>query len=572
MAESSYDIEKYYEIHTINNYFWEDNDGKLKVNPKSTSIHDYCYYSNTPGKDKCNDYLEMTNCSVIYLLKTLKETYKLKDDKIAEYAILWLNYNLNIKPNNNFTNLNEFYTKYIVNNECYNKNINGDDGLTYKEIIDANKDLTNMNINEISKFNRPFSILFYLYYGYHNDSSDCAKYSNYAKQFADQFNNLNNDPNNIENSSYNKLLSTLSNDYNNLKNIFYDKNSSCSFPSLPQIELKKSSAQNSGKCSGQIMGQSSYSIEDVCEAFKKVDDCLQIGMKSTGGSCSIDYAFTDYCPTKIEGQNVNCEANNEKMSAGFIWLLITFENLCVGQCSDNENEKYAEYAILWLNYKLNQISNEETTTLKDFYTKYIKDNKEHVDYKDHLDNKIYSMNIDSEKIYNIYEAFGILCKIYTAHNENDKKCTNCSQNAEEFVQKIEKLNKDPSITKNESYSKILSTLSDDYNCLKDHYDNNCNGCTNIPNFPEIKTSQISVEGSTPSHVQDNPDSSLQGSEVTSSSSSVASKLIPVLSIFAISLFVGIAYKYSLFGIDKLFQRQYIRKKLKKIKKKMELNI
>eukprot|EP00364_Plasmodium_chabaudi_P000018 XP_016652873.1 CIR protein [Plasmodium chabaudi chabaudi] len=574
MAESSYKIEDvYYEIYTINNYFWEDNDGKLKVNPKWTSIHNYCYYGDTPGKVKCNNYLEMTICSVIYLLKTLKETYKLKDDKIAEYAILWLNYNLNINSNNNFTNLNEFYTKYIeTNNNCYNDKTKGDDTTTYKEIIDANKDLTNMNINEISKFNRPFSILFYLYYAYHHDSSDCNKNFGYAKQFADQFNNLNNDPNNIENSLYNKLLSTLSNDYNNLKNIFYDINDSCEFPSLPQIKPKKNSAQNIALNPGHIMGQSSYSIEEVCEAFKKVDDCLQIGMKSTGGSCSIDYAFTDYCPTKIEGQNVNCEANNEKMSAGFIWLLITFENLCVGQCSDNENEKYAEYAILWLNYKLNQISNEETTTLKDFYTKYIKDNKEHVDYKDHLDNKIYSMNIDSEKIYNIYEAFGILCKIYTAHNENDKKCTNCSQNAEEFVQKIEKLNKDPSITKNESYSKILSTLSDDYNCLKDHYDNNCNGCTNIPNFPEIKTSQISVEGSTPSHVQDNPDSSLQGSEVTSSSSSVASKLIPVLSIFAISLFVGIAYKYSLFGIDKLFQRQYRRNKLKKTTKKMELNI
>ncbi|SCL85789.1 hypothetical protein PCHDS_000506300, partial [Plasmodium chabaudi adami] len=53
MAESSYDIEKvYYEIHTINNYFWEDNDGKLKVNPKWTSIHNYCYYGDTPGKYK----------------------------------------------------------------------------------------------------------------------------------------------------------------------------------------------------------------------------------------------------------------------------------------------------------------------------------------------------------------------------------------------------------------------------------------------------------------------------------------------------------------------------------------
>ncbi|SCL86338.1 CIR protein [Plasmodium chabaudi adami] len=542
MEESSDNLkDPYYEIYTINNYFWEDKNGKLKVNPKYTSIHNYCYYSNTPGKDKCNDYLEMTKCSVIYLLKTLKETYKLKDDKIAEYAILWLNYNININPNNNFTNLNEFYTKYIeTNNECYNDKIKDDDKMTYKNIIDANKDLTNMNIKEISKFSDPFSILFYLYHAYYHYYWDCDRNLGYANSFVSEFKNLNDDPNNIENSSYNKLLSTLSNDYNNLKNIFYDKNASCKFPSLPKIEPKENSVGNSGKGSGQIMGQSSYSIEDVYEAIKKVDDCLPIGMTSTGGSSSTDRVLNDYCPKK-NGER-QCETICDKISAGFIWLLITFENLCDGVCSNNENEKYAEYAILWLGYKINQILNGEFTTLKDFYTKHIINNKDDVDYKDQLDNKIDSMNIDIKDISNIYETFEILCKMYTVYNENDKECTNCPQNAEEFVQKIGELNKDPSITKNESYSKILSTLSDDYNCLKDHYANNCSECSNIPNFPEIKTPQISVEASTPSRVQDNPDSSLQGSEVTSSSSSVASKLIPALLISSIPIFLGIAYK------------------------------
>ncbi|SCL85841.1 CIR protein, partial [Plasmodium chabaudi chabaudi] len=484
-------------------------------------------------------------CSVIYLLKTLKETYKLKDDKIAEYATLWLNYNININPNYNFTNLNEFYTKYIeTNNECYNDKIKDDDKMTYKNIIDANKDLTNMDIKEISKFSDPFSTLFYLYYTYHHNYWECDKNLGHANSFVSEFKNLNDDPNNIENSSYNKLLSTLSNDYNNLKKIYYDKNDSCSFPPLPKIE-PKSSAQNFGKGSGQIMGQSSYSIEEVYEAFKKIDDCIQIGMISTGGSCSIDDVLNDYCPEK-NGER-QCEAICEKMGAGFIWLLITFENICKGKCSDNENEKYAEYAILWLNSKLNQIINEEITTLKDFYIKYIKHNKEHVDYKDNLDNKIDSMNIDSEKISNIYEAFEILCEMYTVYNENDKECTNCLQNAEEFVQKIGELNNNPSITGNESYSKILSTLSDDYNYLKNYYANDCNECSNIPNFPEInskKNSHNSLEKSGENRAQDNVDgsvhNSLQGhagnslhvSEFASSSSSVASKLIPVLLIFA----------------------------------------
>ncbi|SCL92108.1 Plasmodium variant antigen protein Cir/Yir/Bir, putative [Plasmodium chabaudi adami] len=290
--------------------------------------------------------------------------------------------------------------------------------------------------------------------------------------------------------------------------------------------------------------------EEVYKEIKKVDDCLQIYITSGGGGYSNNELYNDYCPKK-NGERRQCETICEKISAGFIWLLITFEHLCDDVCSNNENEKYAEYAILWLNSKLNQISNEGITTLKDFYTKHIKDNKGDVDYKDHLDNKINSMNIVIKDISNIHEAFEILCKIYTAHNENDKECTNCSQNAEEFVQKIEKLNKDPSITGNNSYSKILSTLSDDYNYLKNYYANNCSECSNIPNFPDINPSKNSLHNS------------VDVSEFASSSSSVASKLIPVLSIFAISLFLGIAYKYSLFGFGKRSQKRYLRENIKK---------
>ncbi|SCL85267.1 CIR protein [Plasmodium chabaudi adami] len=568
MAESSYDIEKvYYEIYTINNYFWEDN-GKLKVNPKSTSIHDYCYYSNTPGKDKCNDYLEMTKCSVIYLLKTLKETYKLKDDKIAEYAILWLNYNLNINSNNNFTNLNEFYTKYIVNNNCYNDKTKGDDITTYKNIIDANKDLTNMNIKEISKFSDPFSILFYLYYAYHYDSSDCNKNLGYAKQFADQFNNLNDDSNNIENSLYNKLLSTLSNDYNNLKKIFYDKNDSCEFPSLPQIKPKKNSAQNSGKGSGQIMGQSSYSIEDVCEAIVKVDTDFTVDPDDSTLNSEDFPGLINYCPFSNNGSDHKCSSYEELVSSAFITMLVSFissngdENL--------DRDKFAEYAILWLCYQLNQKTKNRIDNLNNYYNTYIKGIEKYSDKledaetynscKDIINKKQYLMNMDINKMSKLYEALKILCDMYTECNGKEERYTSCSKDAEEFVQKFEELNNDPSITGNDSYREILSSLSTNYNNFKNDCAKKCSKCSDIPTLTDIKVPKSSVQDQ------------VESSGVTSPSSSIASTLIPGLSTFAIPVFLGVAYKYSLFGFDKLFQRQHIRNKLKKIKNKMELNI
>ncbi|SCL95590.1 Plasmodium variant antigen protein Cir/Yir/Bir, putative [Plasmodium chabaudi adami] len=320
-------------------------------------------------------------------------------------------------------------------------------------------------------------------------------------------------------------------------------------------------------------------LKEACEEIKEIDDCLSIDMVSTGGSCSVDKVFNNYCPIKGEGEMRQCDTNNEKITAVFLWFLVTFEHLCDASNFVNEMGQYAEYAILWLGYKLNQISNDGATTLKDFYREHIKNNTDDIDYKNHLDNKIDSMNIDIKDISNIYEAFGILCKIYAVYNENDKECTNCSKNAEEFVQKIGELNKDPNINGNDSYSKILSTLSNGYNYLKNHYANNCTGCSNISNFPDINPQknslQNSLDKSGQDHAQDNidgsVDSSLQGhtdnslhvSEFASSSSSVASKLIPVLSIFAIPLFFGIAYKYSLFGFGKRVHRKHLREKVKK---------
>ncbi|CAD2107815.1 CIR protein PIR protein [Plasmodium vinckei] len=259
MAQSSYNIEKVYkEISTINGYFSERNEGGLIVQRTKGPIDTYCHYGNKSGK--CNGYFQMASSGVIHLLKKLKGMSGLECDKLAEYAILWLCYKLNIKPNNNFTDLNKFYNQYIVNNNSYNEKINGSNGLTYKEIIDKKKNL--INTNEISKFYVPFHILFSFYNLINANNKNWTYYSHYPKLFANKFEELNNDSKNIEVISYNKMLSTLSDDYNNLKNK-YGKNIPLDFPSIPKIVPIKDSAQNlveipvdnSGKSSGQTFVQ-----------------------------------------------------------------------------------------------------------------------------------------------------------------------------------------------------------------------------------------------------------------------------------------------------------------------------
>ncbi|EUD69608.1 hypothetical protein YYG_05177 [Plasmodium vinckei petteri] len=189
------------------------------------------------------------------------------------------------------------------------------------------------------------------------------------------------------------------------------------------------------------------------------------------------------------------------------------------------------------------------------YNKKIKDND--LTYKEIINKKRDLMNIN--EMTNFSYPFGILIYLYNSNNLN---CTSHLTQAKEFAARFEKLNKDSNHIENSSYNKILSTISNDYGNLKKK-------CDKFPSLPELtpqkRPAEISGKGS----------EKILGhtSEVTSSSSSISTTLIPALSIVsAIPVLLGIAYKYSLFGIDKIFQRQYIRKKLKKVKKKLKLNI
>ncbi|WBY59669.1 PIR protein [Plasmodium yoelii yoelii] len=93
---------------------------------------------------------------------------------------------------------------------------------------------------------------------------------------------------------------------------------------------------------------------------------------------------------------------------------------------------------------------------------------------------------------------------------------------------------------NIAYNQILSTLSTDYNNLKNYCNIKGANCKDFPSIPEIT-----------------PNISVQISEVTSSSSSLGNKL-----------FLFYRYLYSLFGFQKRAQKQYLREKIKNIKKKI----
>ncbi|KEG04430.1 hypothetical protein YYE_00003 [Plasmodium vinckei vinckei] len=528
MANSSYDIQK---VVDFNN--------NLIVNEKYNSINNYCGSWKKSGNENCHNYIQLAICGFIYLLEELKND-NLEYDKLAEYAILWLSYKLNEAPKEWVTDLNDFYTNHIEKNNDYKTKIKDNGNTTYKDIIDKIKDL--MNINELSEFNSLFYILFSSYYGIIDESNYCNHFLHYPISFVDKFKELNNGSKNIKDSLYSQILSTLSDDYKNLKKTYDDTyNYTCGkFPDLPKLN-PKNPVEKSGIDSKQTLGPPSYNIKDVYSVFNEIDGYFYEKNENGGSSLSVNESINQYCNYENTTEGGNCHNDYLKMaSSGVIYLLEMLKDKF-----DPKYDKLVEYAILWLSYKLNRHSKYSSTNLDDFYTKHIKTNNNYnIEIKDNgpTYKEIINKNKDlmnTKEISKFNYPFSILCSLYKGIKKNNLDCPKYSNHTKLFASNFEKLNNDSSIIGNASYRNLLSTLSDDYNNLKNKYcnDESCD----FPTLSPVKTS---------------------------SSSSIASKLIPGLSTFAIPAFLGVAYKYSLFGIDKLFQRQYIGKKLKKIKKKM----
>ncbi|SCL84623.1 CIR protein [Plasmodium chabaudi adami] len=278
--------------------------------------------------------------------------------------------------------------------------------------------------------------------------------------------------------------------------------------------------------------------ENLCKFINSIDKSITVNVNNLKANIEFDNIQNQYC-TGDNGDG-ECFPYGAIISSFFIKMLECMND------KDLNKKKLGEYVILSLFYKLNQKKENEIINLNDFQKKYIKGNENLIDkingdgsYNrclDIINKKPYLMSIDIKEMTKLYAPLKSLCKLYTECDEKKENYTSCLKDAQDFANEFNKLNDDNSINENNLYREILSSLFNDYNDLKNGCVKKCSGCNNIPTLSEIKAPP---------------------------SSSIASKLIPVLLAFAIPVFLGIAYKYSLFGFDKRFRRKYSREKLKK---------
>ncbi|CDS44857.1 PIR protein [Plasmodium yoelii] len=317
----------------------------------------------------------------------------------------------------------------------------------------------------------------------------------------------------------------------------------------------------------------------LCEKFDELKKSLPDELEN---HASVDFNQNEnikyYCPNGVTGNQ--CETELDKINAACLWLFN--ENIANGidDLSNEDVKSFIIYIMIWLNYMLN-LKNDEKTNLNNFYTiiekntnytnctngnsdcsNKLKGKTGYNNFKEIIDNRKDLLNINFEDIFKFYDAFKLLCKMHTESNKNTLECNEYLVYANKIVDKFKELNESSSVTGNTSYSQIWSTLSTDYDNFKENYNDICRG---IPSFPPIKKTQHNVKIS-----EDHSEhGSVQNYGVTSSSLSIVKKLILALSIFsAITIFLGIFYKGSLFVLRKRAQKQHLREKLKNIKKRM----
>ncbi|CDS44353.1 PIR protein [Plasmodium yoelii] len=300
--------------------------------------------------------------------------------------------------------------------------------------------------------------------------------------------------------------------------------------------------------------------KQVCEKFENLWDKFSDKLDSDNNYIFQKENFLDgYC-----GSN-SCDTDFEKINGGCLYLFNKiFGTSELFKSVANSNINIVEYIMIWLSYMLNlkeQTGSDSnlqffysTTIDNDRYKNSIADVTEYKHYKDLIDKKKEFMDISSEKITKLYVLFKSLCNMYTGLNEKNPDCTKYITTANEFVKKYQELYGDSDNTGSSLYRKILHNLSTDYSNFKKK-------CKNSSSFPSIEA--------TNNFIRTSELTSTQTYEDTPSSSSITTRLFTVLSIFgAIAFFLGISYKYSLFGFRKRFKKQQIREKIKNIKKKM----
>ncbi|VTZ67866.1 CIR protein [Plasmodium chabaudi chabaudi] len=305
--------------------------------------------------------------------------------------------------------------------------------------------------------------------------------------------------------------------------------------------------------------------EELCGGIDDIEDFIVFDSESES------YRFNDdilkvYCSAKENGVKGECDSDSLKLSSAFIALLEYFKSI---EDKNLDDDKRAQYAILWFSYKISQNTNIEIIrgTMYDI----LKKNDWFGEHSDSIDNRKDTMEIHYLYLKNLYNFLKGICETI-----NKCKVSSNSSGCKESAEKCSYLYRAcllhlPWREICNPYCSVLTNLKNDYDKLKAKYNlpeltlpqglSDCNHeCFKQEERYKARVAAENHLGYGSEKVPTLPNSSLVPS-ITPTSINNGNKL-PYIAVplILIPIILGISYKY----LTPVWRKKMKRKTMKKI--------
>ncbi|CAD2100931.1 CIR protein PIR protein [Plasmodium vinckei] len=203
--------------------------------------------------------------------------------------------------------------------------------------------------------------------------------------------------------------------------------------------------------------------EGVCKIFLKIDILFNDG-KPDLETINKTKKYNRRCPLDNTGVNI-CKDNLAGIDALYSYLFNDlFQRPLDAQKRENNDNQYAEYVLIWLGSKLFRTESYNSSTLMDFYKKYLENTHRPYNYnyliekkKQLLDANLYYMSL-------FYQLFQEICYITLKYPKVNPNVTEIKNDSTRFYNKYARLYGD--INECDSYLNLLNNLETLYENLK----------------------------------------------------------------------------------------------------------
>ncbi|VTZ72779.1 PIR protein [Plasmodium yoelii] len=238
----------------------------------------------------------------------------------------------------------------------------------------------------------------------------------------------------------------------------------------------------------------------VCDALKYADQILPDDFdfeKDHKPSNKYDY----YCRINMETMKGKCLTVGQVVNIVTIILLDNLFVLNKNIESENKNNEYITYVMLWLSNKMKLIKKGRYGSVADFYVTFIQNSKKYILYHDKIDKNRKMMYLNIDRMRRLYGLLIKLCDAITKHKKDPSNCSNFSDFVNDWIkQYIDLIFKKQRVFEDEHYCDVLVTLKNAYEKFKKDNDTK-NSFPEIIEIEGIKTcKQLGKEATTSSKV------------------------------------------------------------------------